>query len=191
MMMENKVVPWQEIARIGRKLVSSGLTSSRFGNISLKLGDKMFITCTGSMLDEIDERLVVEVDAQKPCPKDSVASIETCVHRAIYQSSSALAVIHTHSPYAVALSLLEDVIEPDDSEGRAFLGAIPVVSGAMGTGDLARNVSSALSDHKACVARGHGAFARGLNLTDAYTAVSMVEHSSQVKYLVEVLKKIK
>ena len=48
---------WQEIARFGKKLVISGLTSSRFGNISLLEGDKIFITCTGSMLDELEERI--------------------------------------------------------------------------------------------------------------------------------------
>jgi len=42
---------WQEISRFGKKAVISGLTSSRFGNISLLQGEKIFITCTGSMLD--------------------------------------------------------------------------------------------------------------------------------------------
>lgn len=185
---------WEVIAWIGRTLVASGLTSSRFGNISLRLGDKILITCTGSMLDDLGQEQVVEVDALKACPMDSVASTETCVHRAIYQSTQAKAVIHTHSPYAVALSLIDPLIkagmiEPIDSEGIAFLGSMPVVFGTMGSTDLARNVSSALSDHSACIARGHGVFAAGKCLTDAYTAASMAEHSSQVKYLVEVYKK--
>jgi L-fuculose-phosphate aldolase len=78
---------WQEIARFGKKLVISGLTSSRFGNISLLEGDKIIITCTGSMLDELEERLVVEVDLSRPCDQDKIASSETCVHRAVYQST--------------------------------------------------------------------------------------------------------
>ncbi|MDQ1261766.1 MAG: L-fuculose-phosphate aldolase [Euryarchaeota archaeon] len=177
---------WQEIARFGKKLVISGLTSSRFGNISLLEGDKIFITCTGSMLDELDEAQVVEVDLSSPCDQDKIASSETCVHRAIYQSTANMAVIHTHSPYAVALSLLErETIDPMDSEGLLFLGTMPIVEGQIGTNELAMAVSLALQNHKACVARGHGVFAASNSLPDAYTAACMAEHSAQVRYLVK------
>src|SRR5665647_2142066 len=126
-------VAWQEIAKFGKKVVETGLTSSRFGNIRLCQGEKIFITCTGSMLDELDQSSVVEVDLNSPCAWDKVASSETCVHRAIYQSTSIKALIHTHSPYAVALSLLErDSIEPLDGEGILFLGAMPIVEGHFG-----------------------------------------------------------
>lgn len=180
-------VAWQEIAKFGKKVVETGLTSSRFGNISLCQGEKIFITCTGSMLDELDQSSVVEVDLNSPCAWDKVASSETCVHRAIYQSTSIKALIHTHSPYAVALSLLErDSIEPLDGEGILFLGAMPIVEGHFGSDRLAKAVSMALQSHKACIARGHGVFASGMNLNEAFTAASMAEHSSQVRYLVRV-----
>lgn len=174
---------WQEIARFGRKVVASGLTSSRFGNISLQSRERIIITCIGSMLDELDENQVVEVGLTGPCPNN--ASSETCVHRAIYRSTAFQAVIHTHSPYAVALSLLEEVsVEPIDGEGMIFLGAMPIVLGGFGTEELAGNVSSALKGCRACIARGHGVFAGGHSLSDAYTAACMAEHSSQVRYLV-------
>lgn len=179
---------WREIARFGRKVVSAGLTSSRFGNISVLQGDRIFITCTGSMLDELDESQVVEVDIAGPCPEDRTASSETCVHRAVYQSTSALAIIHTHSPYAVALSLIERnsaALEPVDSEGIHFLGVMPLVEGRFGSSDLAEGASSALRSHAACIARGHGVFAAGRSLAQAYTAAAMAEHSSQVRYLVQ------
>jgi len=177
---------WQEIARFGKKLVLSGLTSSRFGNISLLQGDRIFITCTGSMLDELDREMVVEVDLSHPCNLDKIASSETCVHRAVYQRTANMAIIHTHSPYTVALSLLEQrAIEPIDSEGLLFLGAVPIVEGRIGTDELAMAVSIALQKHKACIARGHGVFAAGESLPDAYTAACMAEHSAQVRYLVK------
>jgi hypothetical protein len=46
---------WKAISHFGRKIVQAGLTASRFGNISVRVGDQVFITCTGSMLDEIGE----------------------------------------------------------------------------------------------------------------------------------------
>lgn len=176
---------WEEIARFGKKIVSSGLTSSRFGNISLLEDDKIFITATGSMLDELDQSNVVEVDLDHSCDKDKIASIEACVHRAIYQNTANKAIIHTHSPYAVALSLLEtEMIVPLDSEGILFLGEIPIIEGQLGTDLLARSASVSLQSHKACIARGHGAFAAGGCLMESYTIACMAEHSSQVRYLV-------
>ena len=178
--------PWQEISRLGKKLIQAGLTSSRFGNISLLDGDKIFITCTGSMLDELDEDGVVEVDLRGSCPEDAIASSEICVHRAVYQCTSHQAIVHTHSPYAVAASLLETrEVLPLDSEGRIFLGPIPIVAGGMGSNALAAAVSSALQDHKACIARGHGVFAAGSSLKEAYEAAAMAEHSAQIGYLVK------
>ena len=176
---------WQEIAQFGRKVVSSGLTSSRFGNISIRRDNKIFITATGSMLDELDSSTVVEVTLDRPCEMDKVASIETCVHRAIYLNTGNMAIIHTHSPYAVALSLLEEeTVEPVDSEGVLLLGDMPIIEGRLGTDLLASSASEALQLHKACIARGHGVFAAGGSLREAYTAACMAEHSSQVKYLV-------
>ena len=178
--------PWQEISRLGKKLIQAGLTSSRFGNISLLDGDKIFITCTGSMLDELDEGGVVKVDLRGSCPEDAIASSEICVHRAVYKCTSHQAIVHTHSPYAVAASLLEArEVLPLDSEGKIFLGPMPIVAGCMGSDALAAAVSFALQDHKACIARGHGVFAAGRGLKEAYEAAAMAEHSAQVGYLVK------
>ena len=178
--------PWQEISSLGKKLIQAGLTSSRFGNISLLQGDEIFITCTGSMLDELDEDGVVKVDLRGSCPEDAIASSEVCVHRAVYQCTSHQAIVHTHSPYAVAASLLEArEVLPLDSEGRIFLGPMPIVAGGMGSNALATAVSSALQDHKACIARGHGVFAAGSGLKEAYTSAAMAEHSAQIGYLVK------
>ena len=176
-----------EISRFGRKAVTSGLTSSRFGNISALRGNEIVITKSGSMLDELDATQLVEVDLSGPCAQDATASTETCVHRAVYQGTIAQSVIHTHSPYAVALSLIEDEqVEPIDSEGLYFLGPMTVVDAGFGTSDLAAKVSLALHSHNACIARGHGVFAKGHSVAEAYTMVCMAEHSSQVRYLVKV-----
>jgi L-fuculose-phosphate aldolase len=177
---------WKDIARFGIKVVQSGLTGSRFGNISLLLGNDILITRTGSMLDDLDESQIINVDLRGPCLNDKIASTETCVHRAIYNKTSALAVIHTHSPYAVTLSLVEEAVEPIDSEGKYFLGTMPVVEGDFGTDALAKSVSSALSMHNACIAKGHGVFAAGKSLKEAYAFACMAEHSSKVRYLVNV-----
>ncbi len=179
--------PLQEMAFFGRKIVQSGLTVSRFGNMSILFGEKILITKKGSMLDELNENQIIEVDLIGPCPRDEQASTEICVHRAIYNETDAQAVIHTHSPYAVTLSLLKDKsVEPLDSEGRHFLGIIPIVKGSFGTKELAMNVCMVLRAGKSCIARGHGVFGLGKNLKEVFEVVSMVEHSAKIAYLIEI-----
>ena len=181
---------WQEMAILGKKIIQTGLTTSRFGNMSILSNGKILITKTGSMLDELDENQIIEVELIEPCPQDEQASTETCVHRAIYRDTAAQAIIHTHSPYAVTLSLLEDSsVEPLDSEGKQFLGPIPIVNGDSGTNELAINVCTVLKASRSCIARGHGVFALGKNLKDAFEVVSMVEHSAKIKYLFEIHEK--
>lgn len=179
--------PRDEISKFGRKLVASGLTYAHFGNISLLTDEKILITATGSMLDEIGEGGLIEVDHRAPCPEDALASCEAPVHRAIYGRTKARAIIHTHSPYAVATSILEEgPFEPMDGEGARFLGTVPIVDGDMGSPELARSASSALMWHRACIVRGHGVFAVGATLEEAYIVASMVEHSATIRRLVSV-----
>jgi L-fuculose-phosphate aldolase len=182
--------PWREMTIFGEKIIRAGLTTSRFGNLSILSGEMILITKTGSMLDELDESQIIDVDLFVPCLHDALASIETCVHRAIYLKSNAKAIIHTHPTYSVAISLLEDkCLMPKDSEGLHFLKEIPIVDGFFGTEKLAENVSLALQNHKSCIARGHGVFAMGENLREAFSITCMSEHSAQILYLLKIFDK--
>ncbi|RZN33676.1 MAG: aldolase [Methanosarcinales archaeon] len=182
---------WQEISRFGKKLVEYGLVESHFGNISIRTGDTMLITRSGSALDEIDQDAVVEVGIAGSSSMDLIASSETIVHRAIYQNTSALAIIHAHCPYAVIESLIADSpIVPVDSEGVYFLHEIPVVTGGIGTSDLARNAAPLLREHKGVIIQGHGTIAVGMVLEEAYVVTSQIEHCCQVKYHVDLFNRV-
>nr|WP_197074054.1 MULTISPECIES: aldolase [unclassified Methanosarcina] len=179
---------WQEMAKYGRKLVEHGLVESNFGNISVRIGDQMLITRSGTALDEISGDNVVEVEIQDTSSLDIIASSETVVHREIYRQTSALAIIHAHCPYAVVESLLAGpggVIVPVDSEGQYFLGDIPVVGGGIGSRELAENLAAGLSKHKGAVVYSHGTFAIGRTLGEAYIVTTQLEHSCRIKYLYE------
>jgi L-fuculose-phosphate aldolase len=180
---------WQEIARFGKKLVDAGLVESHFGNISVRVGNKMIITRSGIALDDINEAGVVEVDLDNPSSLDIIASSETIVHRRIYKTTSALAIIHAHTPFAVIQSFLEaERVIPIDSEGQYFLHEIPIVRGGVGTPELAENTASALQEHKGVIVYSHGAFAIGKILEEAYVVTTQIEHSCKVKYFVEQAK---
>ncbi|WP_331454925.1 aldolase [Methanosarcina siciliae] len=176
------------MAKYGRKLVEHGLVESNFGNISVRAGDRMLITRSGTALDEITGDNVVEVEIGDISSLDIIASSETVVHREIYGKTSALAIIHAHCPYSVVESLLAGpagTIVPVDSEGQYFLGSIPVVGGGIGSRELAENLAGELSGHRGAVVFSHGTFAIGRTLGEAYIVTTQLEHSCRVKYLYE------
>ncbi len=180
---------WPEIAKFGRKLVERGLVESTLGNISVRFAERMLITRSGAALDEITGESVVELDIDNPSDLDAIASKESSVHRAIYRKTPALAIIHAHCPFAVIESMLVEKIVPVDIEGQYFLHEIPVVRGGAGTQELAESVSEALKGHRGAVVFGHGTFAVGKTLEEAYVVTALIEHTCKVKYYFDVARK--
>lgn len=172
-----------EFERIGKRLVAEHLVGGNFGNVSLRHDTTGFyIKRTGAYLDVPGEPVFVPLSGAVPPD----ASSEFRVHRDVYATTPHRAIVHAHPPAAIALSLVSTEIVPEDSEGRMFCPRIPVVDGAPGTQELADAVSAALADAKLVVARGHGTFAAGKTLDEAYLFTSLAEHACRVL----VLKKI-
>jgi len=123
----------------------------------------------------------------------ALASSEIRVHRAIYQETSALAVVHAHPPYTVVLSLTREAIVPVDSEASYLLHRVPVVSAerTIGSGEAAALVAPALRDYKIVVLRGHGTFAVGQFLEEALQWTTCLEAASKILYLLELSGKEK
>lgn len=182
----------EELVKYGKKIVAQGLAHSHFGNVSKRIGDRILISKTGSMLDELEGR-IVEVSLSGPSSLDDLASTELLVHRQIYRETAAQVVFHGHSEFAVVLSLLYPVgtvLHPEDSEGTHLLHGIPIIKGATGSEELAQNAAAALRDHRAVLAERHGVFARGGTVNEAFVVLSAVEHSCQVKYFADLWKKL-
>jgi L-fuculose-phosphate aldolase len=173
----------EEFQRIGRDLFLSGLVSSHGGNMSIRLGGSLAITRHGSQLGQLTEKDIIETGLEGNDSNLKLASSETPVHRAIYLNTNALAVVHAHTKAAIALSLLEDEIIPIDTEGSYLLHKVPVVSSELASGSsIADLVATSLKQYKIIMVRGHGCFATGQLLEEAYQWVSCLEESSQILY---------
>ena len=165
-----------EFRRIGMRLFSEGLVGGNFGNMSIRSGEGFFITRTGSFLDDPGELVYVPVEGAA----SKEASSEYRVHREIYKKTRHKAIVHAHPAHAVALSIRSEEIIPQDSEGELLCPVIPVVHGTPGSDELARTVSDALCLSKLAIASGHGTFAAGQTLDEAYLYTSLAEHSCRV-----------
>lgn len=166
-----------EFERIGKRLFAEHLIGGNFGNISVREGEVGFyIKRTGVYLDVATEPVFVPLDGESP-PQ---ASSEYRVHRDVYRKTPHRAIVHAHPPATVALSLVRDEIRPEDSEGRMFCPLIPVVYGEPGSQEVADTVSDALISSKIVIIRGHGTFAAGKTLDEAYLYTSLTEHACRV-----------
>jgi len=170
-----------DLTRIGRRLFAEHLVGGNFGNMSLRTGDGYFITKTGSYLDADPEQIVLMPLNGRVTPG---ASSEWRVHTAVYNASEHQAIVHAHPPYTVALSLLADSeITTIDSEGHLLAPTIAVVEGACGSQKLADVVAEGLASANIVIAKGHGTFAAGRDLDQAYLYTSLAEHCCKVLHL--------
>lgn len=180
-----------QFQRFGSDLFYQGLTSSHGGNMSVRMGDRIIITRTGSMLAHLVECDLIETGLDEDDSNIMLASSELVVHRAIYLNTSALAIVHVHPPFAVAQSLcVEDAIIPIDSEGSYLLRKVPVVQTetTVGSKDVAKIAARILREYKIFMLRGHGCFSIGPLLEEAYQWCSSLEESCKIYYYTKTLQ---
>jgi L-fuculose-phosphate aldolase len=177
----------EQFRRIGRDLFVAGLVSSHGGNMSVRQGDRILITRRGSMLAQLEERDVIDIGLEENDANVTLASTEIVVHRAIYQATSALAIVHTHPPYAIAQSLVKDEIVPVDSEGSYLLHKVPVVAAQLtaGSTEVAELLPKWLKEYDLVMLRGHGPFAIGHLLEEAYQLTSVLEMACRILTVAE------
>lgn len=181
---------YREFNQIGRDLFLQGLNSSHSGNMSVRLGERLVITRRGSMLGNLKESDLIETGLFKNDSHITLASTEIGVHRAIYQNTPALAIVHSHPVYATALSLIDDEIIPIDSEGQYMLHKIPVIGfeHTVGSAEVARVLPEYLKEYKIVMIRGHGSFAVGQLIEEAYQWTSSLENICKIIHLTRTLK---
>ena len=181
----------EQFQKFGQDLFARGLTSSHGGNMSARLGDRILITRTGAMLNHLTEKDLIETGLEENDSGVMLASSELVVHRAIYQNTSALGIVHVHPPIAVALSLVEqDAIIPIDNEGSYVLRKVPIVQAELTTGskEVAKLAAKMLREYKIFMLRGHGCFSIGPVLEEAYQWCSSLEEACRIIYLTRLLQ---
>ena len=182
-----------QFKEVGKALFSRGLVSSHSGNLSVRLNDdRMIITRRGSQLGFLSDQDLIETGIVKNDQQTPLASVELPVHRAILQHTNAGAIVHAHPPHAIALSMTETEIISEQAE-HYELGKVPVLGWNQDTrpGCLGEEIAEALKTHKIVLVYGHGSFATGQILEEAYKYTAALEEVCQVLWLVKTLRKSK
>lgn len=90
-----------------RLLRQHGLNDSHSGNGSVRLNNYFAVTKTGACADTIEVNQLVLCNLDDSLPDN--ASLDACIHRTIYQNlNNCRAVLHSHNPYTIALTLNDD-----------------------------------------------------------------------------------
>lgn len=178
------------IVTTGRSLFERRLTPGRTGNVSVRTGDALLITPTGTGLGGLraEELAVVGLNgAHRSGPKPSK---EAFLHLAMYRARpDARAVVHLHSRHAVAVSCLADVdpadaLPPLTAYFVMRVGRLPVLPYfAPGDAALGPVAERAAADHHALLLANHGPITAGADLAAATDAIEEIEETAALYLL--------
>jgi L-fuculose-phosphate aldolase len=166
------------VAACARKSVALGLNQGTSGNVSARSPGGFLITPSGRDMTELTTTDMVPVGMDSQAPEGLKPSSEWRFHRDIYAAfPQARAVVHAHSPFAVALACLRRAIPPFHYM-VAMAGGTDIRCAAyatFGTQALSDAVIAALDDRRACLMANHGLVAWGTSLDSALALAVEVE----------------
>lgn len=173
---------FDEFSRIGKYLMQEGLINSHGGNLSIREGDKIFVTRYGCMLGDLKKEDIQE-GSMNPADKNDPTNKELSIHRAIYNATPAKAIVHAHPANAIAISITDNKIVPQDAEGNSVFRSAPIIRGRdeVGAEDTANLIPTFfVGGSVVVVVKGHGSLAIGQTLEEAYSYTSALENSCKV-----------
>jgi ribulose-5-phosphate 4-epimerase/fuculose-1-phosphate aldolase len=176
-----------EISRVARSIFDRGLTHGSTGNISARLEDGWLLTPTGSSLGSLDPARISKLDWNGTLLSGDPPSKESFLHLGMYEQRQALgAVVHLHSTYSVAVSVLDDV-DPEDvlPALTAYyvmrVGKLPLVPYfAPGDSALAEAVREHAGRPPALLLANHGPVVGGTSLAAASDAIEELEATARL-----------
>ncbi len=179
----------EEVARVARQMISSGLVTGTSGNVSARTpeGD-VLITPSGLDYGQLEPGNIVLVDLEKNVLEGALEpSSETPMHTGIYRTRPQVdAVVHTHSRFATTLACLGLEIPPVHYMLTTLSqdGRIPLAPYATyGTEELAGYASEALDEsHNACLLQNHGTITVGESAEEAFSRTLVLEEMAEVYY---------
>lgn len=181
----------EQLAMHGKSLYDRGLSGGSTGNMSVRLEDGSFLaTPTNACLGRLDPARLSKLDSQGRHVDGDKPTKETFLHFAMYrQRPKAVAVVHLHCTYAVAVSCLADV-DPADVLPTITpyyvmrVGQCPLVP-YFRPGDEAMGeaVAHLARDHHAVMLANHGPVVSGASLDGAVYAMEELEESAKLFFL--------
>ena len=187
----------EQLCEFGRSLYTRGLTHGSTGNLSARLPDgNLLVTPTGSSLGRITPEGLSVVTPNGKLISGPQPTKEVPLHQALYSTrgDKAGAVVHLHSCYSTALSLL-----PTDNErdwlphltpyGIMQLGQVRLLPYFIpGSPEIGSAIKGLAGKHSAIMLANHGPVVSAKTLEAAVYASEELEAGSKLAYLTRALE---
>lgn len=177
-----------QVLTIAKRIYSNRLVVASLGNVSCRdESGNIAITPSGIDYEELTLKDIVIVDLEGTNVDGTLTpSSETPMHTLIYRKRPDVnGVVHTHSLYASAFSVVNKEIPVDMVEVAAHVGGrVPVAPyQPPGTKELGEEALKVLGEKRACLLQNHGVLAVGNTLEKAYKAAAIVEIAARIHIL--------
>ncbi|MBS3756136.1 MAG: class II aldolase/adducin family protein [Desulfobacterales bacterium] len=197
---DNETDVHRAIVEAGREIIDRGLVDACFGNVSYRLDKTLYITTSGSFLDELADAVVAADLESGSCGREKPSS-ELPAHMEIAASTSFRAVLHGHPLFSVIMSMDCDEQDcPNKGSCHVYcpkhreIRGIPVVTGEVGGGPhgLCHTVPAAIKRNKAAIVHGHGVFTcAAQDFNNALGRMVTIEQICRKTYFEQIESRIK
>jgi ribulose-5-phosphate 4-epimerase/fuculose-1-phosphate aldolase len=176
-----------DLVSIARSLFSRGYSFGTAGNLSIRLGDLVYATPTGSSFETMQAEQISICTMDGTHTAGLKPTKELPFHLAAYRArSTASAVVHLHSTYATAVACLRDLNMEDALPALTAYFAmrvpsLPVVP-YLPPGDvrLGTEVERLARNTPAMLMQNHGSIAMGATLAEASALAEEIEQTAKV-----------
>lgn len=181
----------ERICVLAKSLFDRGLTYGSSGNISARLSDgTLLITPTGSSLGFLDPARISRLGKDGVLIGGDAPTKEIPLHTAFYDTRKKTgSVVHLHSTFATALSMLPDV-DPDDAlppltpYALMRLGRVKLLPFFMpGDPAMGEAVRSLKGTHSAILLANHGPVVAGGDIESAVFDMEELEETAKLAVL--------
>jgi L-fuculose-phosphate aldolase len=176
------------LAQGAAAIAATGMVPGSAGNLSVRHGDRVLITPRGAKLGAIEPDQLVDIAVDDGAVSDdhdapSAPSSESALHRSIYATCDAQAIVHTHSHFGTVLGTLVDELPAVHYVVAQFGGPVRVARyETFGTDELAAAVAEALRDRSAALMQNHGAVVTAKTIEQAVDKAINLEWLASVYY---------
>jgi ribulose-5-phosphate 4-epimerase/fuculose-1-phosphate aldolase len=177
------------LVRSAQQMLAAGLVTGTSGNLSAREpgSERILVTPSGVDYDALRPEDLAAVDLDGRSPEGSlVPSVDTPSHVAIYRARPQVnGVVHTHSPYAAAFSMVGESIPPLLLEAAGYLGGAVRLMEYLPPGSpaAAGRLAATLAGQRAILLPNHGVVAVGETLPSAFHAAIAVEEGARVAWI--------
>jgi len=183
----------QKLIDAGKILEHEGQADFARGHVSVRVPDdpSLFFMkphSVGFAEITMDNILTIDLDG-KVVAGTARRHSEVFIHSEVYRARPDVhSIVHSHPPYAVALSASGRPMRALSQPSSVFYEALPVHADTIDlirTTQMGQGVAKALGPHRAVLLKNHGVVTAGATLEESVVTVLMLENAAMIQMIAE------